>query len=648
MSRKLVLSTAATGQHRKEQHKQDRLTRVALVGALAASLTAAAAFAGTPASAVVPADPDNLMVFFQRDFVSVTGYQNHIGETATVEITRGGVLIGSAQGVVADVGLTGDPAFEINHPGGVCWGNGTGLNVTPDILPGDVASISFAGITAGDTTVQDAYVNAAGALGTTTLAGDTVTVTGHIAPGVIQANTEQRIVEPALVAGGLARTVRAVPGPLTPSPRLGGYRSGLSFNDTDHTFTATYVFDNPALASTAASAGIGADRLMSWEVTDAAGNRQGMTISEFGELGGPGDVGCPNAASDAVTATSPGVVNQAAIAAGGDLTVSGVSFDSSQVSVAAKGSDGVTIATATATPTPVASTTTTPLPGSQTWTTTIPMTAVNLAKEGQLELAITTTRVTAGAPATEAPFAGASKFVLKDTKAPALPSLSPGAGTYVGTQQVTAAGEAGSVLRYGIGLPAVAAPTTPEGGNAVTGQIAITSSQTLNVVAFDAARNASPVKTAAYTINAPAVQAPPPSPAPTPSPSPAPVVAVQAPPTVVVAAPRAPVAPRLRAPAAPRILTAKSGKPGGRVTATASWLAPVTNGGSRVTGYRVIAQRLSAKGKVLATTTSLSIRPAALSAVLRLRAGTYRLRVVAVNAVGMSAMSARSNAVNAR
>ena len=35
-------------------------------------------------------------------------------------------------------------------------------------------------------------------------------------------------------------------------------------------------------------------RALSWQVTDGAGNRQGLTISEFGELGGPGFGGCPS------------------------------------------------------------------------------------------------------------------------------------------------------------------------------------------------------------------------------------------------------------------------------------------------------------------------------------------------------------------
>jgi hypothetical protein len=53
-----------------------------------------------------------------RDFVVAEGYQDHVGETATVEVTRPGVgVVGSAEAVVAE----GDPAFRINRPGGYCW-----------------------------------------------------------------------------------------------------------------------------------------------------------------------------------------------------------------------------------------------------------------------------------------------------------------------------------------------------------------------------------------------------------------------------------------------------------------------------------------------------------------------------------------------
>ena len=77
--------------------------------------------------------PNNVVVFPDRDFVSIEGYQDHVGQTALLEIMRDGRVIGSAKSAVA----AGDVAFEINHPGGVCWGAGTGVNVTPDIRPGE-------------------------------------------------------------------------------------------------------------------------------------------------------------------------------------------------------------------------------------------------------------------------------------------------------------------------------------------------------------------------------------------------------------------------------------------------------------------------------------------------------------------------------
>ncbi len=159
----------------------------------------------------------------------------------------------------------------------------------PDILPGDVAAISFAGTVVGDTEVQDAFVTE-----DSILSGSTVIVKGHIGPGVDQNNTEQRIVEPALVDTDIARRdVRAIPGPLTPAPR-GGYSSALEFGlDGPDTFRATYVFDSAATAAVAANAALGA-RLLSWQFTDLAANRQAVTIAEFGEPGGPGFGGCPN------------------------------------------------------------------------------------------------------------------------------------------------------------------------------------------------------------------------------------------------------------------------------------------------------------------------------------------------------------------
>lgn len=79
----------------------------------------------------------NIGVFHNLDFVAAFGYGQ---EEITVEVFRGGHLIGSAFGqtVEVDEGLAQPGALEVNHgpegPAvqGDCW-----TNYTPDILPGD-------------------------------------------------------------------------------------------------------------------------------------------------------------------------------------------------------------------------------------------------------------------------------------------------------------------------------------------------------------------------------------------------------------------------------------------------------------------------------------------------------------------------------
>ena len=74
-----------------------------LAGLTAATLLATSATilsAGT-ALAAIPTAPDNLLVFPNRDFVTIEGYQSHKGEVATIEVTRPGKgVVGSAQGTV--------------------------------------------------------------------------------------------------------------------------------------------------------------------------------------------------------------------------------------------------------------------------------------------------------------------------------------------------------------------------------------------------------------------------------------------------------------------------------------------------------------------------------------------------------------------
>ena len=270
-----------------DDDRPGRRRRRVVAGLVATGLAGMSLGLPATASAAPPAFPDNIVVFPDRDFVTLEGFQDRVGQVGTVEVRRGAEVIGSAKGTVE----AGDVAFEVNHPGGLCWGAGTGLNVTPDIRAGDVVSLSFpSGGIAGDTTVSSAAVTA-----DSVASGNKLTVTGHVGADVNRDQLEQRIIQPDFKDTVVARRdVRAIPGPEVPAPK-GGYSSGVAFADTgggEADFTATYTFDTPELAATAAAADLG-ERAMSWQVQDVDGNRQGLTIAEFGEAGGPGMGGCP-------------------------------------------------------------------------------------------------------------------------------------------------------------------------------------------------------------------------------------------------------------------------------------------------------------------------------------------------------------------
>jgi hypothetical protein len=101
-------------------------------------------------------------------------------------------------------------------------------------------------------------------------------------------------------------------------------------------------------------------------------------------------------------------------------------------------------------------------------------------------------------------------------------------------------------------------------------------------------------------------------------------------------------------PSAPRIGGATSGARGGRSTATAAWSPPPSDGGSAITGYQVVAQRLDRSGKVVHTVTGQWLGAGARSVTLRLPKGRYRFVVHAHNAMGVSPWSAVSKVVRAR
>jgi len=77
--------------------------------------------------------------------------------------------------------------------------------------------------------------------------------------------------------------------------------------------------------------------------------------------------------------------------------------------------------------------------------------------------------------------------------------------------------------------------------------------------------------------------------------------------------------------------------------------APAANAGPAITAYQVVAVRLNAAGTVLQTVTSANQAATARTLSMALPvAGNYRFSVRAVNTVGNSALSARSNLVAGR
>ncbi|WP_341925269.1 zinc-dependent metalloprotease family protein [Nocardioides psychrotolerans] len=101
-------------------------------------------------------------------------------------------------------------------------------------------------------------------------------------------------------------------------------------------------------------------------------------------------------------------------------------------------------------------------------------------------------------------------------------------------------------------------------------------------------------------------------------------------------------------PGAPVIGQASPGARGGAVTALARWQPPTSTGGSAVTGYQIVAYKLTSAGAVVRTLISQVVGTSLRSRSLALPSGRYRFAVRARNAAGFGPLGMRSNAVAAR
>lgn len=248
---------------------------------LAAAITAGALVALAVPTAAVPAlavisNPGThiITVFPERDMVSAEGYA--AGDRPTIQVLRGGAVIGTASNLVPVAGIV-----EVNHPGGGCW-EGT----TPDIRSGDVIRV----LTAPDVGDQTFVGNVTVTQPATKVNATTVVMKGTaVASGGGQLPADQ--LEARVVAANQSfalngrRTLRAG------APGSGG--DGVVVYDGPGltTWTATWTglggagADGVTDADRATAANTSESRGMWLGRNAAVGNE--VTIFEYAAIGGP-------------------------------------------------------------------------------------------------------------------------------------------------------------------------------------------------------------------------------------------------------------------------------------------------------------------------------------------------------------------------
>ena len=582
---------------------------VTAVTAMAASMLAypvEAAVGPTRSITVSPAD----------SIVVVEGLNP--ADTYTVTVVRDGVAVGSATGSPTTFGVFG--ALELNHEGEAagtfCW-NG----VTPRIQADDEVHVTGPGV-ADSTTVQ--HVTVAG--NPEPLGDNAFTVTGTLGEGLDLGNLDVLVrldltpaapgddddddddddseVEDADDDSGDWRASSSDPG------------NTLVLGDDGTTWTATFTMGDgdedaaPVTPEVLAAAANPRVLEATYSVgTPPPGEDHGGNENTTATVGAePLPEGCPARDSSAIGHVSPSVINVAN--QGSDLTVSGVS-EATSVTVDVTDTDADVDDSMT---------TTVDVGTNGTWTATIP--GPLAALEGDLE-------VTAAHSGGQGSVGANTRHVLRDTVAPDEPQSFPGSSSFFGSIQVLLAGT--DQIRYTEGDGSQPAPTATT-GRRYTGTILLAQTTVIKAVTVDAAGNVSPVLTRTFTRNVPTVPTVPTGPS-------GPVVTPQVPPPPDTGA-------ATILPLAPGIAKAKSGKRGGKDTATIRWRVPLANG-AVVDGYQVRALKIR-PGRSARVRAVESVESDVTRLKMALRSGKYRFQVRAVSAAGTSPWSERSAKVTSR
>ncbi|HLL75602.1 MAG TPA: chitobiase/beta-hexosaminidase C-terminal domain-containing protein [Pyrinomonadaceae bacterium] len=238
-----------------------------------------------------PAAPHSIIVFPERDFVTVEGYDPADG-TVRIEVVRNGVVVSSAAGVPDKVGF-----LEVNHPGGLCW-----ENVTPNIRPGDIVRTTQNGVV--DQT-RTANVTAGPAVdmggGTIVIHGTALDAAGNRLP---EDQIEQRMVASSATPFALSgrRTLRAdfvsTAGGLPTQDGLITWDAPGSAN-----WTATYT----GLSAADVTLALQSESRGYWLGSDPAALTE-LTIFEVGDVANGPQSPCVAPSEDGSPGGSPGPV----------------------------------------------------------------------------------------------------------------------------------------------------------------------------------------------------------------------------------------------------------------------------------------------------------------------------------------------------
>ncbi len=439
-------------------------------------------------AAQLPTFPDNIIAFTNTDIINTLGFNGanpatpYTGRKMHVTLVRniGGfaTVVGEAFPTVSGKVI----AFDINHPFGYCWGYGSNYQVTPDVLAGDQIIFKMDGVQIASSTVLPVKITSR------SLNNNVVTMSGTGVSSLPDPTfLDCRIVQPALVNTIVGRRdVRAIPG--ANFPKAVGYASSLTTNGD--AFTCTFTFFDAANGPnplTAESAYIGLMQVSSWLFTDAAGNAQGMTISEFGFVGGPMDGTCPPSAAE-VTPIAPDAIaydgTKAYWNAGTNIPGAANNFNFYQVEALRPSVDNAAISEINGyrtTPDVLSATFATPLATSDTLT----VRAWSNYPTTNVDLLSTTKKIT---------------FAATNVAVPSVPTFSAVSNTIVNSVSLASAENlqlAYTISAGNLGVAPVlgAVNTIIYSGKPIT----ITGTQTIVAVAFDSAGHISASSTATFT-----------------------------------------------------------------------------------------------------------------------------------------------------